>query len=306
MPVTCLLRRHLLRSLRSVLNLALLAMCCSGCVGLAPAPPATDGVNLLLGNPSHQLSLNPKQYQSFIRPQYALLYDRDKNTATWASWQLNETWLGTEARLPFTPDPELLKLGAAITPSDYTNSGFDRGHLVPAADRNHTREDAIAVFYMSNIVPQAPDNNRGPWEALESYCRSLVRAGKELYIIAGPVGVGGNGSEGNAATIAQGKVTVPAALWKIIVVNAQPGLGLSGISEKTRVIAVVMPNSQGIKNKVWTEFRTTVRDLEQQTGLDFLSNLPTAVQDSLETQPDRLTILKKKKRQEQQRAYERP
>jgi endonuclease G len=79
------------------------------------------------------------------------------------------------------------------------------------------------------------------------------------------------------------------------VVNARPGLGLSGINEKTRVIAVIMPNSQGIKNKAWTEFRTTVRDLEQQTGFDFLSNLPTTVQESLETQPDRLTILKKKK-----------
>jgi endonuclease G, mitochondrial len=303
MPVTCLLRRRLPRYLRPLLNLALLAICCSGCVSLAPTPPAPDGVHLLLGNPSHQLSLDPKRYKPLVRPQYALLYDRNKNTATWVSWQLNETWLGTEERLPFAPDPELLKLGTAITPNDYTNSGFDRGHLVPAADRNHTREDAIAVFYMSNIVPQAPDNNRGPWEALESYCRSLVKAGKELYIIAGSVGVGGNGSEGNAATIAQGKVTVPAALWKIVVVNARPGLGLGDINEKTRVIAVVMPNSQGIKNKAWTEFRTTVRDLEQQTGLDFLSNLPTTIQDSLETQPDRLTILKKKKRQE---PYERP
>lgn len=294
MPVTCLSRGHLLRYLRPLLTFALIAIWCSGCVNPTPAPPTADSMHVLLGTPS-QPNLAPKQYKLLVRPQYTLLYDRSKNTASWVSWQLNETWLGTEERLPFTPDPELLKLGAAITPNDYTNSGFDRGHLVPAADRNHTREDATAVFYMSNIVPQAPDNNRGPWESLESYCRSLVKAGKELYIIAGPVGVGGNGSEGNAATIAQGKVTVPAALWKIVVVNARPGLGLSGINEKTRVIAVIMPNSQGIKNKAWTEFRTTVRDLEQQTGLDFLSNVPTTVQESLETQPDRLTILKKKK-----------
>jgi endonuclease G len=250
---------------------------------------------LLLGNPSHLLKLDSTQYQQIVRPQYALLYDRSKNTAAWASWQLNQTWLGTLDRPPFAPDPDLLKPGPAVVPNDYTNSGFDRGHLVPAADRNRTHQDSAAVFYMSNIVPQAPDNNRGPWEALESYCRHLVRAGKELYIMAGPVGIGGNGSEGNAATIARGKITVPAALWKIIVVKEQLGVKLQDIDQKTRVIAVVMPNSQGIKETEWTTFRTTVRDIEQQTGFDFLSNLPEAVQESLETQSDRLKIPQNKR-----------
>ncbi|HEY9824511.1 MAG TPA: DNA/RNA non-specific endonuclease, partial [Stenomitos sp.] len=141
-------------------------------------------------------------------------------------------------------------------------------------------------FSMANIVPQAPDNNRGPWEALEQYCRNLTLSGKELYIVAGPLGVGGEGSAGAKQAIAHGKITVPAALWKIIVVNPKPGLGLGGITENTRTIAVLMPNRQGIKDTDWRQFRTSIRDLERRTGYQFLSNVPQPVQESLETQVD--------------------
>lgn len=247
------------------------------------APTTTDSVHLTLGNPSHSLPLDAERYHLFLRPQYALLYDRTTSTPDWASWQLNAAWLGTLSRPEFTPEPDLPPGWFVAAPRDYTGSGFDRGHLVPAADRNRTPEDAAAVFYMSNIAPQAPDNNRGPWEALESYCRTLVKLGKELYIIAGPTGTGGDGSAGPATAIANGKINVPAAFWKIVVINNQPGLGLAGITQNTQVIAVLMPNQQGIKEERWQQYRTTIRALEQRTGYDFLSNLPTAVQDALET-----------------------
>jgi endonuclease G, mitochondrial len=238
----------------------------------------------MLGNPSHNLTLSADRYHLFLRPQYALLYDRTTNTPAWASWQLNASWLGDGTRPQFAPDPALPTGWFRVTPHNYTGSGFDRGHIVPAADRNRTPEDEAAVFYMSNIAPQAPDNNRGPWEKLESYCRRLVKSGKELYIIAGPTGQGGVGSAGSANTIANGKITVPAAFWKIVVVNNRPGLGLDGITQNTRAIAVLIPNQQGIKEARWQQFRTNVRALEQRTGYDFLSNLPVPVQEALETQ----------------------
>ncbi|MGB8700546.1 MAG: DNA/RNA non-specific endonuclease, partial [Thermosynechococcaceae cyanobacterium] len=97
---------------------------------------------------------------------------------------------------------------------------------------------------------------------------------------------GGNGSQGDARAIDHGKIAVPAALWKIIVVLDKPGAGLGSITAKTRVTAVSIPNRQGIKTQRWTTFRTTVRQLEQQTGLDFLANLPQSVQTALENRVD--------------------
>ncbi len=272
--------------IKQLLNLFLITFLCGAC-SLPQIFFGQDNIHLLLGNPSYGSQLESSRYKQFLRSQYALLYDRTTNTAAWVSWQLNRDWIGTLNRPPFTPDSDLPAQWFAVTPSDYTNSGFDRGHLVPAADRNRTHEDEVAVFKMTNIVPQSPDNNRGPWEALEHYCRVLAKSGKELYIIAGPVGRGGVGRFGRATAIAHGKITVPEALWKIIVVNHQPGQGIDGINENTRVIAVLMPNQQGIKADNWKQFRTTVRALEQQTGFDFLSSLSPELQNTLESRVDR-------------------
>ncbi len=270
---------------KQLFSLLLVAVLLGGCQLTEPKAflGDTNSVHLRLGNPSHSQTLNPDRYHLFLRQQYALLYDRTTNTPAWASWQLNASWLGAASRPVFTPDPEVPAGWFRVTPHNYTGSGFDRGHIVPAADRNRTPEDEAAVFYMTNIAPQSPDNNRGPWEKLESYCRALVKSGKELYIIAGPTGKGGVGSEGSATAISASKITVPAAFWKIVVVNNRAGQGLDSITKKTRVIAVLIPNQQGIKEDRWQKFSTTVRDLEQRTGYDFLSNLPQDVKDSLET-----------------------
>jgi endonuclease G, mitochondrial len=276
--------QHCLFKPKQIFTLLLIALLSSSCQLMEQLAPSTDGAHLMLGNPSHTVTLDANRYHLFLRPQYALLYDRTTNTPAWASWQLNTSWLGDGTRPVFTPDPAFPVGWFAVTPRDYTGSGFDRGHIVPAADRNHTPEDEATVFYMSNIAPQAPDNNRGPWEKLESYCRTLVRSGKELYIIAGPTGKGGVGNAGPATTLAAAKITVPAAFWKIVVINNRSGLGLDGITPNTRVIAVLVPNQQGIKEAKWQQFRTTVRALEQRTGYDFLSNLPAEVQEALETQ----------------------
>lgn len=283
------LQRFLLKR-NQLLSLLLVVLLCSGCQLMNRNLSVADNIHLALGNPSHAVELAADRYHLFQRSQYALLYDRTTNTPAWASWQLNASWLGNLSRPEFTPDPEIPTGWFTVTPRSYTGSGFDRGHIVPAADRNRTPEDSAAVFYMTNIAPQAPDNNRGPWEQLESYCRTLVRSGKELYIIAGPTGQGGVGSVGAKEAIAahqesaNNKITVPAAFWKIVVVNNQPGLGLTGITQKTRVIAVLIPNQQGIKEEKWQTYRTTIRELEQRTGYDFLSNVPPAVQNALETQ----------------------
>jgi endonuclease G len=124
-------------------------------------------------------------------------------------------------------------------------------------------------------MPQAPNNNQGPWEELESYCRTLVNQGNEMYIIAGGAGMGGSGSNGGITnTIAAGKVTVPAVTWKVIVVIPNGDNDLQRVDKTSRTIAVIMPNRQDIGiNTPWRNFRVSIRAVEALTGFDFLSNV---------------------------------
>jgi endonuclease G, mitochondrial len=269
-----------------ITGLLLSAITFTGCTGLLSRISAPPSPHLLLGKPSNATSFNANDYL-IVRSQYALSYNRDKGIPNWASWQLNQSWLGDLPRVPFEPDPSLPQGWYHVQPSDYTGSGFDRGHLVPAADRDHTAADAKAAFLMTNILPQAPDNNQGPWEKLESYCRTLARNGKELYIIAGSVGEGGSGSKGAQTRIGRGQISVPKQVWKIVLVlnapeSPAPATAISTINEKTPVIAVVMPNQQGIKEQTWTPYRTSIDAIETMTGYDFLTNVPEPIQGVLE------------------------
>lgn len=255
----------------------------SGCTALLnPTSIGQDNLHLLLGNPSGATVFNAKDYL-ISRPQYVLAYNRDKGIPNWVSWQLNLNWLGKLPRPEFEPDVALPIGWYQVQPSDYTNSGFDRGHVLPAADRNKTAADLKSVFLMTNILPQAPDNNQGPWEKLESYCRELARQGKELAIIAGSFGEGGIGMKGKRTAIAQAKVTVPAQVWKIVVIFDQPGWSVENVTQDTAVIAVIMPNQQGIKATSWQSYRTSIDQIEKLTGYDFLSNIPEEIQTALES-----------------------
>lgn len=265
-----------------VLGISSIFLLLSSCTALLnPALIGQNSPHLLLGKPTQATVFNANDYL-IIRPQYALAYNRDKGRPNWASWQLNQDWLGNLPRSDFAPDPSLPQGWYQVQPYDYSGSGFDRGHLVPAADRNKTVADNQSVFLMTNIMPQAPDNNQGPWERLESYSRDLVRQGKELYIVTGGFGEGGIGLKGKKTTIGQGKVSVPEQLWKVIVVLDRPGLGIDSISVSTPVIAVIIPNQQGIKEKNWRTYRTSIDAVEALTGYDFLSTVPEAIQTTLE------------------------
>jgi endonuclease G len=99
-----------------------------------------------------------------------------------------------------------------------SDSPVDHNHLCPSDDRDSTDEENKTTFILTNIVPQAPTHNRQAWRLLEEYARKLVEQGNELYIIAGTAGKGGEGDNGKASSLASGKLTVLAALWKVILV----------------------------------------------------------------------------------------
>lgn len=245
-------------------------------------------VHLIMGTPS-AATTDPKNENDYLllRRQYALSYNNSKRIANWVSWQLNESWLGNVDRCSsFSPDPDLPKNFVAVRPNDYTGSGFSRGHMTRSGDRSANPTDNCATFYMTNILPQTQDNNAGPWLELENYSRELAQKGKELYIIAGGNGKGGTGTKGSATEIGKNKVTVPATLWKIVVVLDRPGLGNRGVTEKTRVIAVNMPNITGIQRKSYKDYLTTADELERLTEYDFLSDVPEEIQKVIEAKKD--------------------
>ncbi|PSB02192.1 DNA/RNA non-specific endonuclease [Merismopedia glauca] len=233
-----------------------------------------SSVHLLLGNPS-QANNNDSNNYLIIKPQYVLSYDKERGIPNWVSWQLNSRWLGDVPRSNnFRPDDSLPPEWDRVTPTDYIRSGYDKGHMIPSGDRTNNPEDNSATFLMTNIIPQAADNNQGYWADLEEYCRELVKGGQELYIIAG--------SYGNQGEIAKGKVSIPARIYKIVVINT-PGKGIDGISESTKIIAIDTLNVNGDRQANWRQFITTVDALEQKTGYDFLSNVKPNIQQVIES-----------------------
>jgi endonuclease G len=246
-----------------------------------PVSSATNNPNLLLGNPSNAApSTASTDNYLIVKPQYVMSYNSKTNTANWVSWQLNRSWIGTADRQDnFRPDDALPPAWYKVRPTDYTGSGYDRGHIAPSADRTRNEADNSATFLMSNMMPQVPEVNRGVWGDLEEYCRELVQQGKELYIIAGPVGR--NGSIGRKE-----KIAVPAKNWKVIVVLNRQGLGMQGVNANTRTIAVMMPNDASVKGRGWKSFRVSVKQVERETGLNFLSNVPPQVQQIIEGKVD--------------------
>jgi endonuclease G, mitochondrial len=254
---------------------------------VSPTPtPSSTSIHMKFGNPTNATSeLTSSDNYLMTKPQYALSYNRSKGIPNWVSWQLSAGWLGDAPRQDdFRPDASLPSGWYRVTPSDYTNSGFDRGHMTSSEDRGANIEDNSSTFLMTNILPQSPDNNRGPWVQLENYSRELVKQGKELYILSGGQGDGGTGEKGSLTTLAGGKVAVPANTWKIILVLDTPG---AAVTETTRTIAVLMPNTQGIRLKKWQDYRVSIDDVEK-FGFDFFSSVPENVQAVIEAKIDNL------------------
>ena len=136
---------------------------------------------------------------------------------------------------------------------DFSGSGFDRGHMVPNADRDKETSIPInqATFLMTNMVPQAPDNNQGPWAAFENYLRTLLPADESTSSPAAPAWAA-PAATAASRRVADGNVTVPAQTWKVALVLPEGRRRrLSRVSCSTRTIAVIMPNTQGIRNDPW-------------------------------------------------------
>ena len=145
-----------------------------------------------LGDPSGATA-DPTNHAHYLinRAQYALDYNDQNGEPNWVSWDLTSADIGSSGRGTFQQDTTLPAGFYQVQTTDYSGSGYDRGHMCPSADRTITVADNEQLFYMSNMIPQAPDNNQGVWANFEEYCRDQATAGNELLITSGPSLFGG-------------------------------------------------------------------------------------------------------------------
>lgn len=173
-----------------------------------------------------------------------------------------------------SPRPESFNVDtrtrARVEPQEYSNSGYDRGHMAPnlAISVLYGEKAQEETFLMSNILPQAPNLNRKVWRDLEaSILRRYARRFGEVWVITGPVY-----PQSQPQTIGRG-IAIPHACFKILVDEHEQGL---------RALAFLIPqNVSGDENPA--QFLTSIREIEQKTGLNFFPNLPSEAQESLET-----------------------
>ncbi len=214
------------------------------------------------------------------RDQFTSSYNSGRGTPNWVSYAIDPTNFGGEDRCDcFTPDPALPDAYAKVSTADYTGAGtyhgygIDRGHLARSFDRTSGSLDNATTFYFTNIIPQASDNNQGPWSVLEDSLGKLARNhGKNVFVIAG--------ISGSLGTLkGEGKVVIPARTWKVAVIMPE-GKGLADIDDSgdLEIIAVDMPNQAGIRNTPWHTYKTTVDAVEASSGYDVLAKLPDAVE----------------------------
>lgn len=241
-------------------------------------PAGTQSIHLALGAPT---DADPSDDYLMVKPQYALSYNPKRLGPNWVSWELNAGWYGGEPRHKgkFMPDESLPAGWYRVHHEDYSNSDYDRGHMVRSEERTKSRTDNEATFLTTNILPQRHDLNAGPWLRLEDYCQQLAKNDrKEMFVTAGPI------YGAHPPTIGHG-VAVPESFFKIVVVLDR-GQGPADVSPSTRVIAVIMPNVTGILEEPWGRYRTSIAEIERRTGYHFLGNVPEGVRRTLEGRVD--------------------
>lgn len=247
--------------------------------------PLANEDPLLFGNPSYATT-NVANENNYLmpKPQYTLSYNRSKATANWVAWRLDTSWLGSFNNGNFEIDntlpPGWYRVDGDI---DYDEPVYDRGHMTPAGDRTNTQANNSATFLMTNIVPQHPDNNQGPWNEFENYIRSVAQAGNEIYQITGPTG-----NIGTIGATAENRIVVPSHTWKVVLIMTNGSDDLRRAARSTRAFGIIIPNTAQNRNTPWRNFRVTVDAVEALTGHDFFSEIPAATQALIERRRDTL------------------
>ncbi len=208
---------------------------------------------------------------TIAREGYTLSYNRERLLPNWVAYEL--TALETEGDEPrakhFTKDPEIKGLQADA--DDYRNSGWDKGHMAPAADMKWSEKVMDECFYLSNICPQDHKLNTGTWKKLEEKCREYARYFGNIYIVCGPV-VNNN----KYGTIGENGVLVPDGFYKVL---------LTKYYDEYKGVGYLFENKKGAKNLA--EHAVTIDEVERVTGIDFFHLLPDDIEKKVEAEVDK-------------------
>jgi len=200
---------------------------------------------------------------------YTLRYRDEYKVADWVAYPLlsfETTGDADRDREQFKPDP-LVRTGTALS-SDYTRSGYDRGHLAPAGDFKFSQRMMRESFYMSNVSPQAPQFNRGIWKELEELVRTWAVRDNGLYVVTGAVLKRGLPTIGK-----QNEVSVPGQFYKVILYCNAPDV---------RMIGFLLNNEPS--DEPLRRFVVPVDEIERLTGINFFPKLPDEMERRLESQ----------------------
>lgn len=194
-------------------------------------------------------------------------FNRELHIPNWVSWELlgSEVDGNTERSNKFHTDPNVT---GCATPDDYKGTGYDRGHMAPAADMKWSETAMQESFTMTNICPQLHSLNGGAWKKLEEKCRLKAMADSAIIIIAGPVA-----TDEFDEYIGRSEVAVPKRFFKVV---------LSPWSNPPTGIGFIMDNGK-IPGGLQTT-AVTIDEVESITGHDFFAALPDSIEQIVESQ----------------------
>lgn len=258
---------------------------------IPPTPVYGDNDPLYPGNPTNAIASTsyPENYLKNSN-YYIMAYSQSRAIPVWVAWHLQSEDLGSTPRQDdFRPDPDLPSAWFHVDGSSYSGSGFDRGHNCPSADRTSSVAANSSTFLMTNMIPQAPKLNQLPWGGLEDQIRTLVGTTNEAYVFMGNFGRGGyNSSGGFFNTIAGGYITVPAKVWKVVVIIPKGNNDLTRIHSNSTIIVVDMPNDNRLYSSTndWRNYIVNVNTLEMEANasgvpLNLFQSLPDSVRPGL-------------------------
>lgn len=210
--------------------------------------------------------LYDREEQIFHHSGYSVSYNEMWRLPNWAGYELTrEKTKGTVPRAThFNPNPRVI--GVSATNQDYANSGYDRGHLVPAADMKWSKQAMEESFYFTNICPQLHNLNAGDWKELEEKVREWAVKDSAIVVVSGPI------VSKKPKRIGVNKVAVPKAFFKVI---------LSPYAHPPQAIGFIMNNEKC--NKPLRKYAVTVDSVEVVTGIDFFPTLPNEVEEKVES-----------------------
>lgn len=189
----------------------------------------------------------------------------------WVAWELTASEAQAEGKRydRFEPDPAL-PYALQVVHADYKGSGYDRGHMCPAADMKWEKRAQQECFYMSNICPQEPSLNSGAWKKLEEACRRWAKREGSVYIVTGPVFKPRQHIETIGRKV---KISVPHGFFRAV---------LSLRKGKEKAIAFYYENRAG--KQAMAGRAMTIDALERMLGMDFFPRLEDALERKLESQ----------------------